>query len=622
MSISGTRICTQKLGAPALVIIAVGLVVGFLAPGGCPGAAGGGSMSAAAGAEFKNPVLAVGESQIYQAEAESVIRNMRTQAMSEATQRQGAPELTPYEFLSIYMQAMSSLSRQAAVLEIGRQQKIEVDEDKMSEVITQMNMDQMNQQREQFTFMQGIQIAPLQSQIEKLKKDKAPAEQIAAAEKQLADTQTMTFDKAFEDQQKMTPQQYVEQQSAQIIDMAAKDPVIARSIVATAIQKELNDKYGKSVDTSDTALKASFDKIVYKQIMLTGANANTKAEEVLSKIEGGLDFDQAAKQFSMLKKPDGSVQLDTTIETRIDMIGDDMKSPVLDLKVNDVSKVVEAAGAAYIYKLVAIRPDVPEGFESGKPERIEMLRNKQITAKLNAEIIGLVGESGEKVKWIDAGLQLLTDYMNSAGEADQVAVLEGVLAKAEEVDQTFFSEIAPLVKFAVINQLQVEVKDAAKKKDLDAKLLLAFADVISVAPSIDLRFQYITALIPAGEGDKGLELLLDNAVAASTLADGGEAIMKRVELLLPKVSNQATKGNETIGKIQEEIKVWREDLAERKRLAEEETKRLADEEAALKKEEADKKKAGDQPKPTPPLTPDPKPVEPEPIEPKKPGSGG
>jgi hypothetical protein len=245
-----------------------------------------------------------------------------------------------------------------------------------------------------------------------------------------------------------------------------------------------------------------------------------------------------------------------------------------------------------------------------------------VTSKLNEEIIALVGDSGEKVKWVDEGLKLLSDYMNTAGEADQVAALEGILTRTEEAPQTFFTEIPALIRFATVNQLQVEVKDAAKKKELEAKLLDAFDQVVKVAPSIDLRFQYITALIPAGQGDKGLELLLDNAIAASTLGEQSEAIMTRVEQLLPKVSNQATKGNETIGEIQEEIKRWREDLAERKKEAEAETKRIAEEEAELKKAEAEKAKAGEQPKPSPATTPNPSPVKPEPIEPKKPGSGG
>ena len=610
----------QKMGLPVLVVIAIGLVVGFLAPGGCPGSGGGGSMRSAAGAEFTSPVLAVGESQIYALEAQRVIENLRGQAMEQAASREGAPELTPYEFLSMYMQAMSSLARQAAVLELGRQQGIEVDDDAMRSVIVQMNEDMVSQQRQQFDIMQAIQIGPMEAQIEKLKKDKAPADQIANAEKALAEAKAMTFEKQFQQQTNMAPQAYVESQTDQIIQSAAGDPVIARSIEATAIQSALNDKYQQGVDTSDTALRGSYDKIVFKQIMLTGDNAEQKAGEVLTKIKGGLDFDQAAKQFSMLKKPDGSVQLDTTIETRIDMLGNDLRSPILGLKVNEVSEVVESAGAAYIYKLVAIRPDVPENFETSKQQRLEQLRAQLVTSKVNEAIMGLVGESGEKVNWLDPGLGLLNEYMNTSGKPDQVAVLEGVLQRAEDPGNTVFPDIAPLVKFSVINQLQVEVKDATKKKELEAKLLSAYADVITVAPSIDLRFQYINALIPAGEGDRALELLLDNAIAASTLGEGAEPVMTRVEQLLPKVSNQATKGSETIGQIQEEIKQWRDDIAERKKEEEEEKKRNAAEEAELKKQEAG---AGSAPNTQPsPNTPSPTPVDPEPIEPPKPGSGG
>ena len=215
-------------------------------------------MSAAAEAELTNPVLKVGESSIFEAEAKQVIQNMRTQSMTQVTQREGAPELAPFEYLSIYMQAMSQLTRQAAVLEIGRKAGVKVEEDQMRSVISQMNVDQLNQQRQQFDFMQAMQIGPMQAQIEKLKKDKAPVEQIAEAEKALNEAQNMTFDKMFQQQQNMTPQEFVDKQSEEIVTMASRDPVVARGIVATAIQQELSDKYAQGIDTSDAALKASY----------------------------------------------------------------------------------------------------------------------------------------------------------------------------------------------------------------------------------------------------------------------------------------------------------------------------------------------------------------------------
>lgn len=607
----------QKLGTPVLLIVAILLVVGFLyTPQGCQQGGGSQSMSAAAATGLTNPVLTVGESHIYAAEVETVVRNMRAQAMADAADRAGAPEMSPYEYLSVYMQAASSLARQAAVIELGRQQRIEVDDEAMRNVVVEMNEATVSQQRQQFEMMQAMQIGPMEAQVEKLKKDKAPADQIASADKALADAKALTFDKMYQQQTGKLPQDYVNEQVETIIKTASQDPVVARSIEATAIQSVLNDRYAQGLDTSDAALKASFDKIVFKQIMLSGENADSRAAEVLKKIRGGLDFDQAAKQFSMLKKPDGSVQLDTTIETRVDMIGSDLRAAILDLKVGDVSEVVSVAGTAYIYKLVAVRPDVPQDFETVKIQRIEMLKQRLVTLKANEAILALVGDSGEKVKWVDEAFQLLTEYMNTAGKPDQVAALESVLKKAGETESTFFPDVAPLVKYSVLSQLQVEVKDPVKRKALDAQMLAAYEDVIPIAPSIDLRFQYINALIPAGKGDRALELLLDNALAASSVSDETKKTIERIEQLLPKVANQATKDNELIAEIQEEIKRWRDDLAERKKEEEAERKRLAEEEAELKKQDAAK------PKPSPTTTPAPTPVEPEPIPPKPPGSGG
>ena len=608
-----------------LLIVAVLLVVGFLyTPQGC---GSGGSMSAAADAELTQPVLSVGESKVYAAEALKVIDNMRTSAMQEAAQRPGNSELSPFEILSVYMQAASSLARQGAVMELGRQQGIEIDEDQMHNVLVQMNEDTLSQQKQQFEMMQALQLGPMEAQIEKLKKDKAPAAKIAEAEKALNDAKALTFDKVFQEQTGQDPQTYVNAQVEQIEKSAAADPVVARGITASAIQTELTNRYSQGIDTSEAVLKASYDKLVYKQIMISGEKAETKAAEVLSKIKAGLDFDQAAKQFSMLKKPDGTSNLDSTTETRMDILGDELRGVLTDMKAGDVSEIVKFGGSAYIYKLVAVRPAAPADFATVKAQRTQMLQQKQVTAKFNKAIVDLIGPTGEKVKWIDGGLQLLADYMNTNTATEQVPVLEKILEQAQNVTSAF-TDIAPLVRFAAIGQLQVEVDDAAKKKELDQKMLTAYEDAVTIAPSTDLRFQYINALLNAGNGDRALELLLDNAVGATPVSDATLPVISRVEALLPKVANKATKDNKLIAEIQEEVKRWREDLATRKKEEEDEKKRVAAEEAELKRKEAEEKKNGASTNPstslaTPPSSvPAPTPVKPEPTVPPPPGSGG
>ena len=605
----------QYVGTPALLIVAILLVVGFLyTPQGCQQ---GGSLSASAGAEFKDPILQVGQSHAYAAEAFTVVQNLKSTATQRAVQGGGLPELTPFDYLSSYMQAANNLAQQAAVFELARTNKIEVDEDDMRGVITQMNEDFVAQQRQQFELIQTMQVGQMEAEVAKLKKDKASATQITAAEKRLADTKAQTFDASFQQQLGNSPADYVKAQVADIEARASKDPTIARSVEATAIQQKLLDKYRTQVDTSDTALKATYDKVVFKTIMLNGANSETKAAEVLQKIKGGMDFDQAAKQFSMMKKPDGSVQVDSTIETRMDMIGNPVRDPILKLKAGEVSDVVTVAGASYIYKLVAVRPDVPKDFEKVKSSRADMVRNQSTSSMLNDAIAGLIGQNGEKVKWSEPGFQLLADYMDANLAEDKVAALEKVLADSESVS-TNFNEIPPLVKYATINQLQVEVKDAAKKQDLKAKLLEAYESIVDIAPSVDLRFQYIEALIAAGQGDRALELLVDNAQAATPASEQTEPLIARVEKLLPKAANLAKKGSPLVEEVQEEIKLWREELANRKKEEEELKKQNAAEEAELKKQEAADKAKAEAPK----TTPEPKPVDPAPIPPKAPGSGG
>lgn len=614
----------QYLGTPILLLVAIVLVVGFLyTPSGCQK---GGSLGAAASAQLTDPILSIGESKAYAKEAFTVMENLKNQATQQALQGGGPPELNPYQYLTIYSETATNLMQQAAVFELGRLAKIDVSEQDMRDMLLKMGDDTVAGQRQQFQLFQSFQIGQLSADIEKMKKNKAKPEDISAKEKQLADLKAQTFDQAFLKQQGVSTADFSEKQAKEIEAKAMQDPAIARSIEATTIQQKLIDSYRANVDTSDTALKASYDKIIYKTIMLNGANAKSKAEEVLAKIRGGMDFDEAAKQFSMMKKPDGSVQLDSTTGTRIDMLSDPQRRSLINLKAGEVTDVQSAAGASYIYKLVAVKPDVPKEFEKGKKERAEMLSQQVANARLNEEIVKLTGEKGEKVQWTDNGFNLVTDYLAAVSSDDKVARLEKVIEDSQDVS-TQFSDIAPIVRYAAINLLQVEVKDPAKKKQLAEQLLETYDRVVEIAPSIELRFQYVNALLNANKGDRALELLLDNVMAATPASEQTEPIVKHVESLLPKVANRATKGNKLVTEIQEEIKSWRDELASRKEEEAELKKQNAAEEAELKKQNAAEEaelqkqeaaeKAKKQSQPKVPL-PEPKSVEPEPIKP----SGG
>ncbi len=615
LSITKMRGCMQYLGTPVLLIVAILLVVGFLyTPQGCEQT---GSLSSGAGAKLTDPILQVGESNAFAAEAYTVVQNLKAQYTQQAVQSGAIPELTPYQYLTIYMQAANNLAQQAAVFELGRTQGIEVDDEDMDQILVQMNEDSLKQQRTQFELYQTMSLGPMEAELAKLKKEKAKPEEIKKIEDQIAALRDQTFDSSFAAQTGTTPAEYVKRQIEDVKARASKEPAIARSIEATAIQRKLTDKYAAGIDTSDNALKASYDKIVFKQIMISGANAESKAKEVLAKVKGGLDFDQAVKQFSMLKKPDGTVQTDSTTETRIDMLSNELWSPMLTMKAGEVSEVVPFGDSHYVFKVIAVRADAPADLAGAKAARIEQLKSQQVNAKLNEAIAGMIGKTGEKVKWTEPAFQLLADYMNSAQSEDQVAALTKIIEDSRDLT-TNFAEIAPIIRFAAINQLQVEVKDPVKKKELDAQLLETYDSIITIAPSVDLRFQYVSALIAAGKGDRALELLLDNAQGATPPSETTEPIIKRVESLLPKAANLATKGSELVAEVQEEIRLWHAELADRKKADEELKKQNAAEEAELKKKEAAA------PKTTAPgaTTPAPTPAKPEPSEPKPPGSGG
>jgi hypothetical protein len=610
LSITKFRGCFTYAGPPIVILVGLVLIVGFL----YRGQNRSNNVSAEQTAAMLGaPAFTLGSYDVYLGEFRQIFDNLRQQQLQTRSQSGVPAELTPADMLGFYAQALSELVDRAAVMNLAKQRHIDISDDDLAAFVLQMEKDNLNQQQQTFEMIKQFQISSAQQQLAKIKDPNSQAAKAANA--QLEKIKAMSFELAFKSQSNgLTPEQYLAFVSDNM-ERRMADPLFKRSAAAGAAHKAMIDQFAAKVDVSDEALKRSYDKLQYIQIGIQGEGAKAKAEEVLEKIRGGLDFKAAAQEFSSLKDAKGDVNHDPITKSRFDLLSTSTYPPVLDLKPGEVSEVSASMGTAYIYKLLKVVQNVPKEFDSLKGSRLKDYRDRVAAAMMAKEDEKINTDAKKAIKWNDEGIKLLFDFSEFQSKQTDKAVRINTLNKFVADTQNASSElpdIPVLIRYLSLNQLDVEVPEGEAKKKIKSQLLETYGAVLDVAPSVNLRFQYIDELIKAGKGDLALDMLLDNMGAAYPAEAQTEPIVTKVEALLPKAANLATKGSPVVDNIQKEIKTWRTELKENaanKAAEEENRKENAKQEAELKKQEA-AKKADSSKQPTPP-----KPIE----KPKAPG---
>ncbi|MBA3725524.1 MAG: peptidyl-prolyl cis-trans isomerase [Armatimonadetes bacterium] len=613
MSITKLRGCFSYAGPPVAILVGLVLIVGFL----WQGRQGDRAVNQASEAAMGPPAFTLDGYNIYQGELRNAVDAQRQQLTMQKTQAGQLPELTPAESLGLYAQAAIGALEQAVAMVLAKKQGIEVSDEELSNWVLHAERDRIAGSQQTFDMIKQFQVSAAQRRIDAAKKKDANSAETKEATKALDEVTKMTFEENFKGQSGgLTPDQYV----ASLTETLPKrlgDPFFRRAAEAGAANAELNAKYAEKVDTSDGALKKTYDKFVYHQIGITEADADAKASEVLKKIRGGMDFMEAARQFTDLKDAKGNANLDEVTQPRFDLMSNADYAGLLMLKPGEVSEVATIGESAYIYKLAQVKPDVPKDFDKVKQERAKTLKQRVSQAEVAKATKAAMQAAKKNAAWKDPAWKLVTDYAQfqqdaALSKAEKIKILKDLLARSKDV-ATDSPDIPVLVRYTVINQLDVELPEGDEKKRLKADLLDSYLLVIDIAPSTDLRFQYAEELIRAGQGDKALEILLDNAQAAAPPGPQTAPIIARVERLLPRAANLATKGTDVVDQVQKEIAAWRTDEVESKKAAEEiERENKKQEEELRKKEAAEKAKAPEikpptatppTPAPTPPSNP-------------------
>lgn len=376
-----------------------------------------------------------------------------------------------------------------------------------------------------------------------------------------------------------------------------KDPAKRPELLKQALTPMLLANVKEKLKPTDAELKASYDSLTYKRILITDKSAGKetpveKANEVLKEVKGGLDFDKAIDRYSN-DLPQANMKLSQAKPTTVrilDLKASPSTKAIADLKPGEVSDVVNAPEGAIIYKAIKITSDVPKDFEAKKATYSEQYTNQQAGNVLADEISKV--QDGKDIEWVSKGYEVLyklSKVLRSQGKPaelqKQYTDLAAEAKKAMDGDPAG-GQAAMLARYVAEEALWGAAKTPEKQKPLIGDRREAITAVLQNFPDRNVELDLAEMNMQAGEKDQVFENLMNAAQQNTNYVDdqtGGQSVWNRINSLQAKLVASKALTADQLKQLQDKQDEWRANR-----------KQFDDAEAQRKKQEAEDKKRADE----------------------------
>jgi hypothetical protein len=560
-------------GPIVAILLGVAFIVGFLYTGRSP------SGSAASGQVERRKAFEWEGVAAYQDELQGYMTQGRV------------PNATPVEEWRLRAGALSSALDRVAALVLAKRAGIEVTDEAVeakakeeANWIVDLIKTQVQSQYDQET-------GRLTEEAQKAKETKGEqSEEYKQAKKALDEHKAMSLEEFAKKVTGRSLSELLEAQREEMLKMS-QDPIQRDYLRSQVARERLAAKYEASVDTSDGALRASYDEITFEKILISEAssgNPMAKAEEVVRRIRSGLPFEDAAGEYSDLKKPDGKADLSPLTLSRLDLLVQEQYRPVGEMKAGEVSDPVQTPVGVAIYRVTKVSPKVPGNFDQVKAERAKVVRQSLAASMVTRGIGDLMRKDSDKIVWYDDGWKLANQLKQLlAGEgakgAERLKAFQE-LVQAAETATSDDPDLPVLIRYMAFNQLYAETTDPEQKKALEDQRLEIYAAVSNVTTSTSFLFEYVDLLLEKKRGEEALRTLAEIVNNSWEINDTNRENIKKVERLKVQAANLAPQGSEAVTALQSALDSWYESEKEQKAFEAEQEKAMKEAEEANRKE--------------------------------------
>lgn len=277
---------------------------------------------------------------------------------------------------------------------------------------------------------------------------------------------------------------------------------------------------------SDAELKASFDRLTVKRIIVSAPDPATRKanmDKALADLKNGTSFEEAMNRYSTEPAQPRKTVSENTLTVSGAQFEDPAFAPLRDLKAGATTTApVESPEGLVLYKVVS-RTNVPPADFAKNPAKVkgDFARLKAANA-VKKEINAFVANPAN-VKWQDAGAEALALTGRADSETDvpkKNELLKQAIAKAKPALAKLESErFAALAYWRAVDAL---AKDPAQAAAVAAEQIPAIEAVLRNDDDFELRMKLVDLLVAAKKGPEASEALVAAASANNTFDSTGQ----------------------------------------------------------------------------------------------------
>jgi hypothetical protein len=415
-----------------------------------------------------------------------------------------------------------------------------------------------------------------------------------------ADATEAEFQAAFEKQTGMTTAEFKEKSLQELKDSLA-DPAKRDSVLGTYSQTALEENFAATAEATEEEVKKSYESMSFLTIAFDKQDMGlpertAQAAQAMAELRAGADFLTVQKKY-MATPSSEPVQYN-----RIVVENDPVLKPLANLKVGDFSEpIVEFGAIPRIYKLTAVKSELPDDFATNKAVYTEAYR-RQKAGKLMNDALTEAREQA-KIEWKSPGYEAIykvaTVNMDGKLAPDQIKSELRAIIENTEVSSTDPAGTMPamLARYSAVQSLEFHLNDAEKKALAETKIQV-INDVLAGTEHIPLRLELVDTYELLGQNEMAADELLLAAQNNMGLDLMNQTYFESINTKLVAMETSKTISEEKAQLVRAELLRWSKEKAEADRLQKEQEAELdkftvpdpAEEAAKKALEEANKPK--------------------------------